>query len=192
MKSERMMSRMTAGRPHASSRDTIEEAAAELFLEQSYGDTTIEEITRRAGVSRATFFNYFASKGDLLWIDADRAIERFEELLGGGMGLRDAIASVASEVGPERVPLAATQADAMGARDELVASGLARIARVTALIRAALARELGKERDSLRLNVRANALAGAVVAAWGAWVVGGIDRAPLSSYVGDAVALVEL
>ncbi|HNP15950.1 MAG TPA: helix-turn-helix domain-containing protein, partial [Terrimesophilobacter sp.] len=66
----------SAGRPKASSRGTIEEAAAELFLEQSYSGTTIEEITQRAGVSRATFFNYFESKSDLLWIDADRAIER--------------------------------------------------------------------------------------------------------------------
>ncbi len=182
----------TAGRPRASSRDTIEEAAAELFLEQSYAGTTIEEITQRAGVSRATFFNYFGSKSDLLWIDADHAIERLEQGLEGGAPLLEAVASVAAEVGPERVPLAVTQSDVMGTREELVASGLARVARVTALIRTALAEGAGGDRGSLAVNVRANALAGAIVAAWGSWTMGGVGRRALADYVGDALALVVL
>lgn len=188
MKSERV----TAGRPRASSRDTIEEAAAELFLEQSYDGTTIDEITRRAGVSRATFFNYFGSKGDLLWIDADHAIERLEERLSGGAPLLEALASVAAEVGPERVPLAVTQSDVMGTRDELVASGLARVVRLTGLLRTAIAVETGGDRGSLVVTVRANALAGAIVAAWGAWVLGGLDRRALADYLSDALALVLL
>jgi AcrR family transcriptional regulator len=187
--------RMTPGRPRASSRDTIEEAAAELFLEQSYAGTTIEEITQRAGVSRATFFNYFSSKSDLLWIDADHAIESFSAHLAVGMPLRDAIALVASEVGPERVPLAVTQSDVMGTTDELVASGLARVARVTTLIRTALAdgsTGASTGTTSLERQVRANALAGALVAAWGAWIGGGVGRRPLADYVRDAIALVQL
>lgn len=186
MKSERM----AAGRPRASSRATIEDAAAELFLEQSYDGTTIDEITQRAGVSRATFFNYFSSKSDLLWIDADHAIERLEECLAADAPLLDALGVVAAEVGPERVPLAVTQSDAMGTRDELVASGLARVARVTALIRTAIATQTGQDRRSLAVNVRANAVAGAVVAAWGAWILGGVERRPLAAYLSDALALV--
>ena len=184
--------RVTAGRPRASSRATIEDAAAELFLEQSYDGTTIDEITRRAGVSRATFFNYFSSKSDLLWIDADHAIERLEECLASGARLRESVALVADEVGPERVPLAVTQSDAMGTREELVASGLARVARVTGLIRTATAAEIGRDRRSLEVNVRANAVAGAIVAAWGGWILGGVERRPLAEYLSDALALVQL
>lgn len=191
MKSEWMKSeRMTAGRPRASSRGTIEDAAAELFLEQSYDGTTIDEITQRAGVSRATFFNYFSSKSDLLWIDADHAIERLSECLAAGMPLRDAVAMVAGEVGTERVPLVVTQSDVMGTRDELVASGLARVASVTGLIRTAIAAESGDDRRSLSVNVRANAVAGAIVAAWGAWIQGGVGRRSLADYLSDALALV--
>lgn len=182
----------STGRPKSSSRGTIEDAAAELFLEQSYAGTTVEEIAQRAGVSRASFFNYFAAKSDLLWIDADHAIERLEQSLALGAPLHEAIEAVAGEVGPERVPLAVTQSDVMGTRDELVASGLARVARVTALIRAAVVAESGGYRRSLEVNVRANALAGALVAAWGAWILGGVERGPLASYVNDAVALVQL
>ncbi len=178
------------GRPRVSSRDTIEEAAAELFLEQSYARTTLDEITQRAGVSRATFFNYFESKSDLLWIDADRAIERFSGFLGTGIGVLGAIELAASTVGPERVPLAVTQSDVMGTREELVASGLARVALLASLIRGALAAEMGEDRGSLALNVRANTLAGAIIAAWGAWIVGGVDRRPLLDYLRDALALV--
>ncbi|MEO7544824.1 MAG: TetR/AcrR family transcriptional regulator, partial [Terrimesophilobacter sp.] len=152
------------GRPRASSRDTIEEAAAELFLEQSYAGTTIDEITQRAGVSRATFFNYFASKGDLLWIDADHAIERLDERLNAGDCVSDAVMAVAAEVGPERVPLAVTQSDVMGTGDEIVASGLPRVARVSSLIRAALSREAAGVTGGLELSVRANSLTGAIVA----------------------------
>jgi AcrR family transcriptional regulator len=48
-----------AGRPKASSRETIAEAACELFLEQGYEQTSIADISTRAGVSRSSFFNYF-------------------------------------------------------------------------------------------------------------------------------------
>jgi len=184
--------RGTVGRPRASSRDMIEEAAAELFLEQSYAGTTLDEITQRAGVSRATFFNYFSSKSDLLWIDADRAIESFSEKLASGAGVEDAALAVAAEVGPERVPLAVTESDVMGTGEELLASGLVRVAKVADLIRAALAAEAPGTQGSLTVTVRANALAGAIIAAWGAWIRGGIDRRPLDVYLGEALALVKL
>lgn len=187
-----MRERRSVGRPRASSRDTIEEAAAELFLEQSYAGTTIDDITQRAGVSRATYFNYFDSKSDLLWIDADQAIERFSECVGAGFKVLDAIATVASEVGSERVPLVVAQSDVMGTGDELVASGFVRVARVTTLIRAALVAESSEEPGSLSLHVRANCLTGAIIAAWGAWIAGGVSRRSLAEYLNDALALVKL
>lgn len=37
-----------------------------LFLEQGYTETTLDQIAAQAGVSRRTFFSYFASKEDIL------------------------------------------------------------------------------------------------------------------------------
>ena len=52
-------------------------AAREAFEELGYGATTIAEITRRAGVSRATFYVYFASKEQVFAVLAEQVRDRF-------------------------------------------------------------------------------------------------------------------
>lgn len=47
-------------------RDAIFDAAVETFAAKGFDDTTIEDVARAAGVSRASFFRYFSSKDDLL------------------------------------------------------------------------------------------------------------------------------
>ena len=42
----------------------IHQAALDLAGEGSYSDTTVDAVAERAGVSRRTFFNYYASKED--------------------------------------------------------------------------------------------------------------------------------
>ncbi|WP_306232815.1 TetR/AcrR family transcriptional regulator [Agrococcus beijingensis] len=64
------------GRPRASSRATIHEAALELFLERGYDAVSLDDIARRAGVSRGTLFAYVDAKADALWGSLDAAIER--------------------------------------------------------------------------------------------------------------------
>ncbi|HEY6531299.1 MAG TPA: TetR family transcriptional regulator [Acidimicrobiales bacterium] len=45
----------------------IADAALELFVEKGYEATTVEEIAERAEVSKATFFRYFATKGEVIY-----------------------------------------------------------------------------------------------------------------------------
>lgn len=40
-------------------------AALDLFVEKGYAATRVEEVARRAGVSKGTLFLYFASKEEL-------------------------------------------------------------------------------------------------------------------------------
>jgi AcrR family transcriptional regulator len=47
-------------------RSVIFEAAIELFSTKGFDETTVEEVAQAAGVSRRSFFRYFASKDDLL------------------------------------------------------------------------------------------------------------------------------
>lgn len=50
-------------------------AAMRLFEEKGYEETTVAEIAFAAGVSTKTFFNYFASKDEVLFPHLSRRIE---------------------------------------------------------------------------------------------------------------------
>ena len=188
------MSTRSAGRPRTSSRALIEDAAAELFLENTYGATTIDQIAQRAGVSRNTFFNYFAAKSDLLWGELDAAIDRLEVELravdpdvAALPALRATILAAVADIGVDRVPLALTQEDVMGTREETRSSGLTRYARRADVIAAFLARQQGTAVDDLTVLAKANAVSGAISAAWTVWARAGVGRHPLSEYVARAL-----
>lgn len=175
----------------------LEDAAAELFVENTYALTTIGQITSRAGVSRNTFFNYFGAKSDLLWVELDAGIERLAtelQQVPSGMpalaAVRDAALLVAREIGVDRVPLALTQDDVMGTREETRSSGLARLARRSDVIAVFLGRQLGRPAGDLLVLSSANALSGAISAAWTVWAHDGIGRGPLVDYISDAFAVV--
>jgi AcrR family transcriptional regulator len=70
------------GRPHASSRDAIEEVAIGLFLEHGYEQTTIGMITAASGIGRTTLFRYYRSKADIVWSAFSEHTEHLRGLLG--------------------------------------------------------------------------------------------------------------
>ena len=165
------------GRPRTSSRPTIEEAAAELFLENTFVGTTIDQITQRAGVSRATFFNYFTQKSDLLWVGVDDAIRELAAACTDAAPdqLRGRILQTAARARGEQVPLVLTQQELMGSSSEVTESGLVRVA--------TLARVFSRLFD----RTGAYMLAGAVTAAWIEWARAGVGRGALETYVGEAL-----
>lgn len=55
-------------------------AAWSLFYEQSYEDTTIEEIVERSGTSKGSFYHYFKGKDALLGSVSYLFDEKYEEL----------------------------------------------------------------------------------------------------------------
>jgi AcrR family transcriptional regulator len=179
------------GRPRASSRRWLEEAAGELFLERGYDGTTVDDIARRAGVGRATFFNYFSSKPDLLWVDVDEALAALRgelEVTSGDVGsVVAALRSVASRLEPDGIPLVVTQHEVIGGRQEVAAAGFSRVASLTALLCAALGRP---GVDPLVVDTVGAALAAATVAAWRAWVAGGVGRGQLGGYLERSLAIV--
>lgn len=115
-----------AGRPKASSRETLAEAACELFLERGYDATSVADITQRAGVSRSSFFNYFASKSDVLWSGLDARIAQASEALaaldrdGDADRVRGILREIVRDFAPDPLALALRNRSAMGLDDELV------------------------------------------------------------------------
>jgi TetR/AcrR family fatty acid metabolism transcriptional regulator len=86
MKRGSVMARKRVG----NKRERIIAAAARLFGEKGYHDTTTAQIAESAGVAAGTIYIYFSSKEELL-------VAVFEEFLGRHMDtLRQAIAGVAS------------------------------------------------------------------------------------------------
>ena len=47
-------------------REAIWNSAVDLFARKGFDETTVEDIAQAAGVSRRSFFRYFASKNDLM------------------------------------------------------------------------------------------------------------------------------
>src|ERR1700760_1923188 len=55
------------GRWAPGSKGRLEEAALELFGERGYEGTTVADIADRAGLTKRTFFRYFADKREVLF-----------------------------------------------------------------------------------------------------------------------------
>jgi AcrR family transcriptional regulator len=184
-----------AGRPRSSSREMIAEAAAELFLEQTYAGTTVDDIARRAGVSRATFFNYVGAKSDLLWVEVDDALAAFDATLTSVPpesapmdAVLDAVTRLADSFGPGRLPLAVTQVELMGTDAELQASALPRFLALVRRLQSFIAVRSGAAADALLPRAAATAVVGAAVSAAAAWARAGVARGPLTPLVREAVA----
>ena len=56
-------------------RERLERAALELFTEQGFAETTVPQITAKAGLTTRTFFRYFADKREVLFSNDEEAAE---------------------------------------------------------------------------------------------------------------------
>lgn len=192
------MADMTAarvGRPRASSRAMLAEAAAELFLEQTYAGTTIGQIARRAGVSRNTFFTYCSAKSDLLWVEVDAglaglplALAECDPVLPATDAVRQALLRIAAGFGPGQVPWALTQHDLMGTGQELAASALSRLLAQADLLSRFAGERSGRAADALPCRSFALAVLAAAAAGAGVWAGSGVARGSLAPYLDAAVS----
>lgn len=60
----------------AARKERLYEAALGLFREQGYEATTVDQITRQAGLAKGTFFNYFPTKDAVLRYMGTREVGR--------------------------------------------------------------------------------------------------------------------
>lgn len=64
-----------------STRARLVDAAFALFEEQGFHETTVEDITARAGTGRTTFFRHFPAKEDVVFPDHDALLLRVDARL---------------------------------------------------------------------------------------------------------------
>lgn len=79
-----MKQRMTTGMPRTrlqaaqkeAYREKLLQAAQSLFQLQTYSSTSIDDITRKAGVSRSTFYRHFRNKLEIVAALTDRLVQK--------------------------------------------------------------------------------------------------------------------
>lgn len=186
--------RRRSGRPRVSSREMLADAAGELFIEQTYAGTTVDDIARRAGVSRATFFNYANTKSDLLWITVDDALDALPRFLADPepsmspmIAVLTAVIELSKTISPSQVPLVLTQVEVIGADTELYASALPRFFTAVGRIASAISERSGYEPEHLLVQSAAAAVVAALVSAVRVWAYAGVRRGSLDDFVSEAL-----
>ncbi|MEJ1155688.1 MULTISPECIES: TetR/AcrR family transcriptional regulator [Microbacterium] len=174
------------GRPKASSREILAEAACELFLERGFEATSIGAVASRAGVSRSSFFNYFSSKSDILWAGFDESLLVLEASLekqsdvDAEQQVRSAVAVLGADFVADSLALAILNSGAMKLTDELERESALRSSRIA---RAVADRFVAGGADRLAADIVGAAWGGAVLAAIGAWARGGAGRGDLTAFM---------
>ena len=69
------------GRWQPGARERLEQAALDLFLEQGFTETTVPQITARAGLTTRTFFRHFADKREVLFAGEELVPDRVARLM---------------------------------------------------------------------------------------------------------------
>jgi AcrR family transcriptional regulator len=75
-------------------RDALVRVAADLFGKRGFEAVTIDEIAEAAGVSRRTYFRYFATKEAVVFPHAADRLDRFRAMLARYRDPRDPFAAV--------------------------------------------------------------------------------------------------
>lgn len=172
------------GRPASTSAHKLAEVAQKLFLEQGFSETSVEDIAAAAGVSSRTFFRYFATKADVLWVETPAELERMKAGLAAappGQTWRDALccAIPASYVHPPEQRVWALQRAELVLREPSVLGPMsAHSAEWRCAVADFVASRLGCEPDELGpLAVSASALS-ANLAAQAYWVAHPTEELP--------------
>jgi AcrR family transcriptional regulator len=152
----------------APARDRLAQAAFALFDERGYEQTTVDDITERAGLGRSTFFRYYRSKDDVIFPDHDLMLRLVRDRLSSASrqtalaAISDAIRLVLQryitegDVACRRYALTST---VPALRDREIAT----VARYQRVLREFIADWMGESGEPASL--RAEIMAAAVVAA---------------------------
>jgi AcrR family transcriptional regulator len=134
---------MVRWQPDASLR--LSQAALSLYAERGFDATTVADIAERAGLTKRTFFRYFADKREVLF--------------GGSNELRELFVTATAEAPASATPIEAALAAGLGAAGSMFAERQDFARKRQAII--AANPEL-QERELIKLSSMAEAIAAAL------------------------------
>jgi AcrR family transcriptional regulator len=184
---------MSRWEPNA--RGRLEQAAAELFADRGYDQTTVADIAERAGLTERTFFRHFSDKREVLFSGQERFREAFVGAVAAAPATATPVAAVAAglyaagELLQGRAELAPQRQTIIDAHPELQERELIKMARLGTAAAAAL-RDRGVAEPAATLT--ADTGVAVLRIAFARWLAEGVTR-PLPEVMketlGELVAL---
>lgn len=197
------------GRPRKASRELLQEAAFELFQLRGYRATSVEQIAKTAGFSRATFFNFFSSKAELFWVETDILIAALSQHLeqqleqhldqhldhGEAPTIEAALLEHAATLNSAKIPWALQNFQVIDGTDDLIASGANRVLELNRVLQKYMVErshrlgpvaesESESERENqLALRASTAALTATVLTALLDWIRAGVRRGELTEHL---------
>jgi AcrR family transcriptional regulator len=138
----------------------LTEAAITLFREQGYENTTVAEIAERAGLTKRTFFRYFADKREVLFYGSEELTGLFTSAVASapaGATALEAASAALDAVAPvfdERRAFSLVRQEIVAATPELQERELIKMSRLADAVAGAL-RERGVEASAATLTAEA-------------------------------------
>ena len=171
-------------------RERLERAALALFVEHGYDATTVAEIADRAGLTKSTFFRYFADKREVLFGGQDILAGLFADAIEAAGPwattvdcLAAALESVSVVFTPERHDVAPQRRAAIAANSERQERELLKRARLASAIADALR---AREADDTTARLAAEMGVLAFSTAYARWAAPD-NRQPFNEIAGAAL-----
>ena len=175
-------------RDAAASRESLLQAAQELFGQRGFERTTTRDIGERAGVDAALIARYFGSKADLYFaaVAAEDAGEQPPRSFEGLERMADTVVSKADDHGPGPILQALIRLDAS---DDIRGAALQRVRRRLVEPLVVDMTERGVDRPELRADIAVAAMLGISLSRSLGWFeeVRGVPKDELVALIAEAL-----
>jgi AcrR family transcriptional regulator len=184
---------MSRWEPNA--RGRLEQAAAELFADRGYDQTTVADIAERAGLTERTFFRHFSDKREVLFSGQEQFQDTFVRAVAAAPATATPVEAVAAglyaagDLLQGRAELAPQRQTIIDAHPDLQERELIKMARLGTAAAAAL-RERGVAEPAATLT--ADTGVAVLRIAFARWLAEGVTRTlpeVMKETLGELVAL---
>ena len=171
-------------------RARIEQAALDLFTRQRFEHVTTDEVADAAGISRRTFFRYFATKADAVWGDFAAHVDRLAALLAATDDDQPVLSSICAayvevnDYAAGELPMLRQRLRLILSEPALQAHSQVRYTEVDRVVAEHVARRTGAAPEALVPRLVATSTRAAATTAFEVWLADG--RLPLAHALHDA------
>jgi mycofactocin system transcriptional regulator len=176
-----------AGRPREEARTRVERVALDLFTSRGFENVTSDEVADSAGISRRTFFRYYATKADAVWGDFAGHVARLDRLLAATDPAQPVLAAVCAayvevnDYPQAELPLLRERMQLILSEPALLAHSQLRFTEVDRVVARYVAARTGASPTGLVPRLVAASTRAAATTAFEAWLAD--DRSSLAAHL---------